>query len=303
MNRYLLASDFDRTLSFNDCGRVLADLCGVPDFDQKVAELAEENFVQQGAELTYLLVHDPDFQGVRRDHLVEAGKGAKLKENVELLPDLLNRASDRLEFVFYVISAAPREVVESALEGIVSPSRIFGTEFEYDSEGRITDVKRSTAGYGKVAVLDRLREEWSIRRDGIIYVGDGSSDIHVMLHVNRLEGLTIAVSENDFIRPVARRIVLSDDALAVAVPILEEVLHWDREQIRSFLESAGFLVREWDKLQTDTLILRRVEPVPEPVVEGGSDVVGAAPEGGAALATARESAARVETAVEVVERG
>jgi len=102
---------------------------------------------------------------------------------------------------------------------------------------------------------------------------------------------------------VARRIVLSDDALAVAVPILEEVLDWDREQIRSFLESAGFLVREWDKLQTDTLILRRVEPVPEPVVEGGSDVVGAAPEGGETLATARVSGARVESAVEVVERG
>jgi hypothetical protein len=36
-----------------------------------------------------------------------------------------------------------------------------------------------------------------IAHDGVIYVGDGSSDIHVMLHVNRLDGLTIAVSENN----------------------------------------------------------------------------------------------------------
>lgn len=258
-NRYLLASDFDKTLSFNDSGRILADLRGVSAFDEKVEELAKENFVQQGAELAYLLVHDPDFRGVRRDHLVEAGKGIALKDNVELLPELLNGATGEHEFVFYVISAAPREVVESALEGIVSPARIFGTEFEYGADGLIADVKHSTAGYGKVAVLDALREEWSISRERIVYVGDGSSDIHVMLHVNRLEGLTIAVSENDYIRPVARRIVLSDDALAVAVPILEEIFHWDRPRVRSFLESAGFLVREWDKLQTDTLILRPAE--------------------------------------------
>lgn len=45
-NRYLLASDFDQTLSFNDCGQVLGELHGVSDFDEKIAELAEENFVQ-----------------------------------------------------------------------------------------------------------------------------------------------------------------------------------------------------------------------------------------------------------------
>lgn len=256
-NRFLLASDFDQTLSFNDTGQVLADLLGVSGFDDKVGELAEENFVQQGAELTYLLVHDPDFKGVRREHLVETGRGARLKAHVEMLPKLLNGISRQHEFFFYVISAAPREVVQSALEGIVEPERVVGTEFEYDGEGRIIDVKRSTAGYGKVAVVDRLRAERNISRNRIIYVGDGSSDIHVMLHVNRLDGLTIAVSENRYISQVARRIVLSDDALAVSIPILEEVFRWDRGRIQSFLESEGFLVREWDKFQTDALVLGR----------------------------------------------
>lgn len=260
--RYLLASDFDRTLSFNDCGEVLAELRGVSSFDEKVAELAEENFVQQGAELTYLLVHDPEFQGVRREHLTEAGKGAKLKYNVELFPRLLNAIDQEHEFVFYVISAAPREMVESALEGIVAPDRIFGTEFEYDAEGKIVDVRHSTAGYGKVAVVDRLRQERNISRNRVIYIGDGSSDIHVMLHVNRLDGLTIAVSENEYISQVARRIVLSDDALAVVVPILEEVFGWDRSRIQARLESEGFLVREWDKFQTDTLVLRAADLEP-----------------------------------------
>lgn len=254
--RYLLASDFDRTLSFNDSGRVLADLHGVSSFDEKVAELAEENFVQQGAELTYLLVHDPEFKGIRREDLAEAGKGAQLKENVELFPKLLNEISAEHEFVFYVISAAPREVVESALDGIVAPDRIFGTLFEYDERGEIVDVHRSTAGYGKVTVVDRLRDKWNISRDRLIYIGDGSSDIHVMLHVNRLDGLTIAVSENRYIRQVARRTILSDDALAVVVPILEEVFEWEPPRIQARLEAEGFLVREWEKLQTDTLELR-----------------------------------------------
>jgi len=255
-NRYLFASDFDRTLSFNDTGEVLGELYGVTNFREKVAELAEENFVQQGAELAYLLVHDPDFKGIRREHLIEAGKGARLKHNVERLPDLLNGISEDHDFVFYVISAAPREVVESALEGIIAPERIFGTEFDYAEDGTIVDVKHTTAGYGKVAVLDRLRDEWNTSRSRIIYVGDGSSDIHVMLHVDRLEGLTIAVSENQYLRQVARRIVLSDDALAVVVPILEEIFGWDRPKIQTHLESEGFLVREWEKLQTDTLVLR-----------------------------------------------
>jgi hypothetical protein len=34
---YLLASDFDQTLSFNDSGYVLCDLLGIRGFEEKVA--------------------------------------------------------------------------------------------------------------------------------------------------------------------------------------------------------------------------------------------------------------------------
>jgi hypothetical protein len=76
------------------------------------------------------------------------------------------------------------------------------------------------AGYGKVAVLDELRAALPLSRDRITYVGDGSSDVQVMMHVNRLDGLTIAVSENKYINQIAQRTVLSDDALSVLVPVL-----------------------------------------------------------------------------------
>ena len=84
-----------------------------------------------------------------------------------------------------------------------------------------------TAGYGKVAVVDQLLENLRTGPDRIVYVGDGSSDIHVMLHVNRRDGFTIAVSENKYLAPIAKRSVISDSALAILIPILEEVVGWD----------------------------------------------------------------------------
>jgi len=58
---FLLASDFDQTLSFNDSGVVLSELIGFHGFHDKVKGLADSNLVQQGAELSYLILHDPDF--------------------------------------------------------------------------------------------------------------------------------------------------------------------------------------------------------------------------------------------------
>ena len=40
---YLLASDFDQTLSFNDPGYVSCDLLGIHGFEQKVAGLAKSD--------------------------------------------------------------------------------------------------------------------------------------------------------------------------------------------------------------------------------------------------------------------
>ena len=45
VKQYLLASDFDQTLSFNDSGLVLSELVGIPAkiFEAKVATLAIQN--------------------------------------------------------------------------------------------------------------------------------------------------------------------------------------------------------------------------------------------------------------------
>ncbi len=269
--RYIFASDFDQTLSFNDSGYVLAELLGIStsEFERKATGMAKLNLVQQGGELAYLLLHDPEFRSrVRREHLYEAGKAVRLKPNIDALYSFLSDEVDGYHFDFYVISAGPVEVIRSALEGIIPPEHIYGTEFEYNADGEIERIKQVTAGYGKVAVIDQLLEKLRTGPDRIVYVGDGSSDIHVMLHVNRRDGFTIAVSENKYLAPIAQRSVISDSALAILVPILEEVVGWDSTSIRELFEAKGLLIQQWDKVQTDMLTIVPVAvPQDEPVEE------------------------------------
>jgi len=253
---YLLASDFDQTLSFNDSGVALSELIGFHGFHDKVKGLSNINLVQQGAELSYLILHDPDFRRVRREHLIETGKRIRLKHDVSLFARSLDNLSDGYKISFYVISAAPREIIQSALEGIVPPDHIFGTRFRFnESTGEVDSIIRATAGWGKITVLEELRTELGISHDHIIYMGDGSSDLPVMMHINQYDGLTIAVSEAKFITRVARRTVLSDNAMSVLVPVLEEVLRWDSPMIRRFFAARGLTLREWDKMRTDMLTI------------------------------------------------
>src|SRR6266853_930854 len=239
---YLIACDFDQTLSFNDSGVVLSELIGASNFREKVSGLSDIHLVQQGAELTYLLRHDPEFRCVRREHLIEAGTQVRLKQDIKRFVECLNAGVEGYEFSFYVISAAPRAVVQSALEGIVPADHIFGAECDYDAAtGEICAITRVPAGYGKVAILEELATELQVSPDRTIYVGDGSSDLHVMLHVNSGDGVTIAVSEAKHITRIAQRTVVSDNALSVLVPILEEVVGWDAARIRHLFTSRAGL--------------------------------------------------------------
>lgn len=276
MKNYLFASDFDQTLSFNDSGFVLSELLGISDFEERVRGMARINLVQQGGELAYLLLHDPEFRRVRKEHLTEVGKRIRLKENIQLLPRILNDGIEGHHFSFYVISAAPEEVIQSALENIVPPDHIFGTRFRYHPQtGEIESIVRVPAGYGKVAVLDELQTRLQLGTDRIVYVGDGSSDVHVMLHVNRLDGFTVAVSENKYIAPIAKRMILSEDALSPLIPVLEEIVGLQGPLgIRSLFESYGLQIQEWDKVKTDRLTIRPIAPKSLAKSAGQGEVAG-----------------------------
>ena len=267
--RYIFASDFDQTLTFNDTGYVLSEMVGIPtaEFERRAQGMAKLNLVQQGAELAYLLLHDPEFNSkVRKEHLFEVGKQIRLKENIKLLYQILEGGVDGHHFDFYVLSASPEEVIHSALEGIVPKDHIFGTRLVYSANGQVERLERATAGYGKVAVLDQLQTSLQIAPDHIVYVGDGSSDIHVMLHVNTRDGFTIAVSEAKHVAHIAKRTLLSTSALAVLAPILQEIVGWPRLKIRRLFESHGLLVQEWDQVRADWLTLRSSQAELEPAV-------------------------------------
>ena len=261
---FLFVSDFDQTLSFNDSGRLLSEILGIAGFEEKVAGLSRLNLVQAGAELTYLLRHDPEYRRVRRADLTEVGRQIRLKRNIRLLPDLLERGIDGYCFDFYIVSAAPEEIVHAALDGIVPADHIIGTRLSYEATtGEIASVDGVAAGYGKVTAVDQLRTTLGVPRERVVYVGDGSSDLHVMLHVNRGEGLTIAVSQARHITEVARRTVISDDALSVFVPVLEEIVKLDPPQIRAWFERHALVIQEWDRVRTDWVTIRGSSDQPE----------------------------------------
>jgi hypothetical protein len=62
---------------------------------------------------------------------------------------------------------------------------------------------------------------------------------------------------------IARRTILSDDALSVLVPVLEEIVGWNAAQVRALFEGHGFMLREWDKVRTDSITIgRATNPAP-----------------------------------------
>jgi HAD superfamily phosphoserine phosphatase-like hydrolase len=261
IKHYLLASDFDQTLSFKDSGLVLSELLGISGFEDRVAGLARSNLVQQGGELAYLIRHDPEFRGVRREHLEEAGRRVRLKSAIPALMDFVTRGTAGYRFSFFVISAAPREIVISALAGVVPPEHIYGTELEFDSRsGEVRAIKRVPAGYGKVAVIEELEQRLGVTPDRMIYVGDGSSDVHVMLHVNNHDGFTISVSENKQLARIAKSTVLSESAFSIIVPVLDQLLHWRTGDIRELFESYGLTLNGWEKDRTDRVTISEMLP-------------------------------------------
>ncbi|MBI4335232.1 MAG: haloacid dehalogenase-like hydrolase [Candidatus Omnitrophica bacterium] len=254
MKKYLFISDFDKTLSVDDAGVILSAKLGVnsKEFFLKIEEIKKRNITQLGGELAYLIVNDPAYKGsVSRDLLCQTGKEIKLKRNVPELARILKEGFDERAFCFYVLSAGPQEIVESALEGILPRDHIFGTRFIFDPGNTAVDIERTGAGHAKVATLDMLKENEKVPRHRIIYVGDGASDVHVMLHVLSYKGYTISVSLAPYMGHICRRTIISDNALAVIVPILEDILKYEEGQVRKFFEERQHTIQEWNKSRTE----------------------------------------------------
>jgi 2-hydroxy-3-keto-5-methylthiopentenyl-1-phosphate phosphatase len=257
--RYLFVSDFDKTLSLDDSGYLLAEKLGISpvEFDQKLEEIRRKNIVQLGGELAYLITRDQDFSGrVSRSLLQEIGREIKLKKNVPQLISLLNQGIDNKRFFCYVTSAGPWELIVRALDGIIPPENIFATTFEYNQQEIVTEVERTGAGDAKVATVDDLKIQKKVPRSQIIYIGDGTSDVHVMLHVKAYNGYPIAVSSSTYMGHIAKRTVISDNALAVLIPILEEINGYSEQQIIEFFSRLKIPIHEWNRARIEWVDLQ-----------------------------------------------
>ncbi len=253
--KILFVSDFDKTLSKGDVGYILSAKLGISaeEFDRKIEDIQGRNIVQLGGELAHLLIRDPDYVGkVTKDILYDVGREIELKKGVHELMAILSKGIDRYRFSTYIVSAAPKECIEKAVEKIFPAENIFGTTFVYENDV-IKDVDRTNAGHAKVATLDMLKQKEGVTRYSIVYVGDGSSDVHVMLHVKSYQGYTITVSPAPYMGHICRRSVISDNVLSILVPILQDILKYDEGKVRKFFDDRKHPILEWNRADTEWL--------------------------------------------------
>ena len=253
--KILFVSDFDKTLSTGDMGYILSAKLGISadKFDRKIEEIKRRNIVQLGGELAHLMIQDADYVGkVTKNLLYEVGKEIELKKGVPELINILAKGIDNCHFSTYIVSAAPKECIEKAVGNIFPPENIYGTTFIYKN-GIVQDVERTNAGHAKVATIDMLKQKENVTRYAIIYVGDGSSDVHVMLHVRSYQGYTITVSPAPYMGHICRRSVISDNVLSILVPILQDLLKYDEGKVRKFFEDRGHTLLEWNRADTEWL--------------------------------------------------
>ncbi len=114
--------------------------------------------MQQGAELAYLLLRDPEFHSkARREHLHMVGKQIRLKKNIELLYQISGPWDSRLSLrVLRAVGCSGGGDTVGAPKGLCCLGPYFQDgDFDITRPVKIDTVARATAGYGKVAALDR----------------------------------------------------------------------------------------------------------------------------------------------------
>ena len=257
--RYLFISDFDKTLSVEDSGQLLSQKIGVSkeNFENKVSQLRSKNIVKLGAELSYLILHDSNYKGkITRKILREVGREVVLKKNVSQLMRLLKTGFKGVHFFTYVVSAAPKEILIGALEKILPEDHLYGTLFDYGEKDIVVDVKQTGAGTAKVDAINFIRSKEKISQDKIVYVGDGLSDIHVMLHIKAYGGYPISVSPTPYLGHISKKTVVSNNVLSFLVPILEDIVRLSEEEIKDFfIEKLGVSIQEWNKAEVEWVVL------------------------------------------------
>jgi len=117
--------------------------------NRKATGMAQLNLVQQCGALLPSSARPRSVRACAANISSKSAKRIRLKENMICCNLDAGSGIEGYHFDFYVLSAAPVEVIHSALEGMVPMSHILGTEFKYTASGEIDSITRATAGYGQ----------------------------------------------------------------------------------------------------------------------------------------------------------
>lgn len=219
---YLIATDFERTLSLTDADQLLGELLQNTAFLDRGRP--ESVLVQPLPEMLDLLLV-PEFRAVRREMLKETGQRVRLRSHLREFLDFLAQGVDDCCFTVCVLAGAPAELVRAALAGIVPEQNVYGIEAD-----------ELSTRLDRVALIEALESRFQTRPDHTIYVGDGGSDEQVVSHVNQRGGMTISFAPAA--GPGARHQLSSNSTLSALGPILEQ-MGWDTDRIRAHLEQVG----------------------------------------------------------------
>ena len=108
--------------------------------------------------------------------------------------------------------------------------------------------------------MERLERVSEIVPTGRMYVGDGSSNMHVMLHVNNRDGLATPSRRTSAFPASRDTTVLSDNAFSVLVPRCSSRSSAGRRRRSDELfDSYGLSLHGWEKAHTDWVTVRDVE--------------------------------------------
>jgi len=205
--------------------------------------MAKLNLVQQGAELSYLLLHDPS--SIRASGATICSRWATNSSQGQYQADLRDpRPADRwipLRLLRALGGAGGGDPVGAG--GNRAENHIFGTEFKYNASGEIESWCAPRQATGRLRGWNNSKKSSTFRgpcglrgRRQLRHSRHAAREPARRLHHCRV-GVEIGRADR-------KRTVLGDNALATLVPILEEIAGWQRPQIRQLFESYGFLIQD-----------------------------------------------------------
>ena len=184
--------DFDKTLCTTD----MEDYAFIPslgytpsEFWAKANGFGYENKMDGLLAYMYTMIRECAAQGIRldRDYLVRSGEAIELFPGVrEWFARITAYGADLgVDVEHYVISSGLREIIEGS--GIAHEfKQIYACEFYYDESGLAAWPKLDVNFTNKTQFVYRINK-------GMVYVGDGLSDVPCMKMMRAYGGQAVAV--------------------------------------------------------------------------------------------------------------